>query len=214
MGDVLDMLERTGLIRWRPDEADAGDVLSRHGNAYIGEIRLFDGIYPTGWLPCDGATKQISMHRRLFRVIGISHGGNGTTTFVMPNYPTMAASASVPLTIPTGWEAYPGWTPYAQRSGNIVTIQGLVRNSSAAGIAIASQNMATIPAGYTPTQVTMSSVHTSVNIHTRVDANVNGAINVSGPAQTIPVGGWVQLSFTYKSAATDVQPGHWLICAD
>ena len=213
MADVLDMLDRVGLIRWRPDEAADDDVLSRHGTAYLGEIRLFDGITPTGWLPCDGSLKTIAHFRRLFRVIGISHGGNGTTTFGMPNYPT-AAGASAPLTYPTGWGAYPGWTPYAQRSGNVVTVQGLIRNDSAAGIAIASQHLATIPVGFYPTQPSMSSVHTSLNIHTRVDANTNGVIVCSGPAQTIPVGGWVQLQFTYKTLASDVQPGHWLICAD
>ena len=217
MGDVLQALERAGIIRWRPDEADDDDVLSRHGTAYIGEMRHFPtSIIPAGWWPANGATNMVvSRLRRLFRKLGTTFGGDGISTFGVPNLSTYAvSSASQALYYPANWTAYSGWAPYASRVGNIVTIQGLVQNNSGVGIAVGGAQIATIPTGFQPTVNTMSSVHTSMNIHTRVDAYPDTRIIVSGPAQTIPNGGWVQLDFTYRCTAAEPQPGHWLICAD
>jgi microcystin-dependent protein len=40
---------------------------------------------PTGWLICDGRTLLISQYLALFQMIGTLYGGNGTTTFALPN---------------------------------------------------------------------------------------------------------------------------------
>ncbi len=53
---------------------------------YIGEIRAFGfGFYPVGWLPCNGTPLPISQNTPLFAVIGTSYGGDGQTTFNLPN---------------------------------------------------------------------------------------------------------------------------------
>jgi microcystin-dependent protein len=53
---------------------------------FLGEIRLFAGAYaPYGWLPCDGRLLEISDHMELYLIIGTTYGGNGTTTFQLPN---------------------------------------------------------------------------------------------------------------------------------
>lgn len=53
---------------------------------YVGEIRMFGGPYaPAGWLMCWGQTVAISEYQTLFALLGITYGGNGTTTFGLPD---------------------------------------------------------------------------------------------------------------------------------
>jgi microcystin-dependent protein len=53
---------------------------------YIGEIRLFGGNFaPVGWSFCDGTLYAISMWETLFNLIGTTYGGDGQTTFAVPD---------------------------------------------------------------------------------------------------------------------------------
>lgn len=53
---------------------------------YLGEIRMFGfGFAPVGWLPCNGQTLSISQYAALFALLGTTYGGNGTSTFQLPN---------------------------------------------------------------------------------------------------------------------------------
>lgn len=52
----------------------------------IGQIALFAGAYtPRHWKRCDGSILNIVEYRALFDIIGDTYGGNGTTTFALPN---------------------------------------------------------------------------------------------------------------------------------
>ena len=52
----------------------------------IGQIRIFTGLFaPKNWEFCQGQTASISDNPELFSIIGVSYGGNGTTTFQLPN---------------------------------------------------------------------------------------------------------------------------------
>lgn len=54
--------------------------------AYIGEVRLFGGNFaPRGWALCNGQTMSIQQNAALFSILGTTYGGNGTTTFNLPN---------------------------------------------------------------------------------------------------------------------------------
>ncbi|MCW5850233.1 MAG: tail fiber protein [Anaerolineae bacterium] len=54
--------------------------------AYFGEIRMFAGDYaPEGWLLCNGQLLQIQQYQALFAVIGLRYGGDGRTTFGLPD---------------------------------------------------------------------------------------------------------------------------------
>jgi microcystin-dependent protein len=56
------------------------------GQPYIGEIRMFGGSFaPVGWSFCDGSLLPISEYDTLFTVIGTTYGGDGETTFGLPN---------------------------------------------------------------------------------------------------------------------------------
>lgn len=53
---------------------------------FIGEIRVVAFSYPpAGWVPCDGRLLPISQFSPLFSIIGLNYGGNGTTTFAVPD---------------------------------------------------------------------------------------------------------------------------------
>ncbi|TNE61133.1 MAG: phage tail protein [Alphaproteobacteria bacterium] len=53
---------------------------------FIGELRLFPtSRIPDGWLPCDGRQLQIDSYKPLFSLLGTAYGGNGTTTFSLPD---------------------------------------------------------------------------------------------------------------------------------
>jgi len=54
--------------------------------AFVGTILPFAfNFAPSGWLPCNGQTLAISQYNALFALIGVTYGGNGTTTFMLPN---------------------------------------------------------------------------------------------------------------------------------
>lgn len=53
---------------------------------YLSEIRIFSfGFAPKGWALCNGQTLAINQYQALFSLIGTYYGGNGTTTFQLPN---------------------------------------------------------------------------------------------------------------------------------
>jgi microcystin-dependent protein len=53
---------------------------------FVGEIRMFGGNFaPAGWAFCQGQTLPISQYNTLYQLIGTTYGGNGTTTFNLPD---------------------------------------------------------------------------------------------------------------------------------
>jgi len=53
---------------------------------YVGEIRMFAGNFaPAGWMLCDGQLLPISENETLFQLIGTTYGGDGESTFALPN---------------------------------------------------------------------------------------------------------------------------------
>jgi microcystin-dependent protein len=55
-------------------------------NPYLGEIRAFGfNFAPRGWALCQGQIIAISQNTALFSLLGTNYGGNGQTTFALPN---------------------------------------------------------------------------------------------------------------------------------
>ncbi len=53
---------------------------------YLGEIRVFSFNYPPkGWAFCNGQTLAINQNQALFALLGTTYGGDGRTTFQLPN---------------------------------------------------------------------------------------------------------------------------------
>jgi len=70
---------------------------------FLAEIRIFAGNFaPSGWALCNGQILAISQNTALFSLLGTNFGGNGTSTFGLPNL-----QGSAPLAAGNG----PGLTP-------------------------------------------------------------------------------------------------------
>ena len=53
---------------------------------YVGEIRMFAGNFnPNGWMFCEGQLLPISEFETLFQLIGTTYGGDGESTFALPD---------------------------------------------------------------------------------------------------------------------------------
>ena len=64
----------------------AGLGISNAQEAYLGEIRMFAGNFaPRGWALCEGQLLSISSNSALFSILGTMYGGDGRTTFALPD---------------------------------------------------------------------------------------------------------------------------------
>src|ERR1700737_87362 len=53
---------------------------------FVGEIRMFGGNFaPRGWQLCNGQMMAIAQNTALFSILGTTYGGNGQTTFALPD---------------------------------------------------------------------------------------------------------------------------------
>ena len=65
---------------------------------YVGEIRMFGGNFaPAGWMFCSGQLLPISENEVLFQLIGTTYGGDGESTFALPNL-----QSRIPIHMGTG----------------------------------------------------------------------------------------------------------------
>jgi len=70
---------------------------------YLGEIRMAGfNFAPRGWALCNGQLMSIAQNTALFSLLGTSYGGDGQTTFALPDYRGRA---------PMHWGSGPGLTP-------------------------------------------------------------------------------------------------------
>jgi microcystin-dependent protein len=73
---------------------------------FVAEIRIFGFNYaPTGWAHCDGQLLPISQNTALFSLLGTMYGGDGKSTFALPD---------LQGTAPLAWGQGPGLSDYAQ----------------------------------------------------------------------------------------------------
>jgi microcystin-dependent protein len=56
------------------------------GTPFIAEVKLISWNFaPTGWAFCNGQLLQINQNQALFSILGTNYGGNGQTTFALPD---------------------------------------------------------------------------------------------------------------------------------
>ena len=56
------------------------------GTPFLGEIRIMSfNFAPQGWAMCNGQFLPINQNQALFSLLGTMYGGNGQTTFALPN---------------------------------------------------------------------------------------------------------------------------------
>lgn len=55
-------------------------------DCFLGEIRLFAGNYaPQHWVICNGQSQSVTQNPALFSLIGVTYGGNGVTSYGLPD---------------------------------------------------------------------------------------------------------------------------------
>jgi hypothetical protein len=69
---------------------------------YVSQIQTFAvGFCPNGWHATDGALMPIAQNVLLFSVIGTTYGGNGETTFALPNIKMTTTAPPAPVALTT-----------------------------------------------------------------------------------------------------------------
>ncbi len=82
---------------------------------FVGEIRMFGfGFAPQGWAPCNGQLLPINQNQALFSLLGTTYGGDGTTTFALPDMQSR---------VPVGQGQAPGLSSYVEgQAGGAETV--------------------------------------------------------------------------------------------
>jgi microcystin-dependent protein len=117
------------------------------GSPFVGELRLVGfNFAPVNWAQCQGQQMAISDNPALFNLIGTTYGGNGQTTFALPN---LAGRVSVHMG--TGSSG----TPYliGQQGGTetvTLSVNQYPQHSHAAAVAASPQSSYTSPSGNIP----------------------------------------------------------------
>ena len=69
-------------------------------DSLLGEIRIFSGNYvPKGWEKCDGTKLWIQGNEALFAVLGTQYGGDGQTSFQLPDIASVPCKQGYPIYI-------------------------------------------------------------------------------------------------------------------
>lgn len=131
---------------------------------FLAEVRVFPYDFtPSGWMACDGQVLDISNNQALFSLLGTTYGGDGRTTFALPDLRNR---------VPVGPRTGPGLSPY--------------RLGERGGVPTVTLTSAAMP-GHTHAPVGDSGLASSNDPSGTVPARVFGGGNVYGPAATDPV---------------------------
>lgn len=89
----------------KPTQQNYADLIDSLGMPIVGEIRAMSfGFAPEGWKKCNGQLLDPTQYAKLFALIGTTYGGDGTTSFALPN---------LVARIPLGFGTTSGLSSYA-----------------------------------------------------------------------------------------------------
>ena len=148
---------------------------------FLAEIRIMSfGFPPKGWALCNGQLLPINQNQALFSLLGTTYGGNGTTTFALPDL-----RSRVPVHQGQG----PGLSSYAEgQAGGMETVTLAAAQMpqhthpvTASGSAATSDN----PAGRTLARPASHIYHPEPGQHAVMNANMLGEAGGSQPHENI-----------------------------
>lgn len=88
IGELIctDCVDHTDVLQIGSKQTIGKSSTSGGGDCLLGEVKLFsNNIIPKGFLPTEGQTLQINQYDTLYSVIGIRYGGDGISTFKLPD---------------------------------------------------------------------------------------------------------------------------------
>lgn len=151
---------------------------------YIGEIRMFGGNFaPVGWAFCDGSLLAIAQQETLFQLIGTTYGGDGQTTFALPD---LRSRVPIHQGNGPGLPGYPLGTAGGAESVTLTAAQ-MPTHSHALGASTAAPPAA--PAGL---DITSATPYVPGTFSSKPNAYGNPDSTVSMSAQAIGVNGGSQ----------------------
>ena len=151
-------------------------------NPTLGEIVMFAGNFaPRGWAYCDGQLLPINQNQALFSILGTTYGGDGRTTFGLPDLRGRTA---------VGPRNGPGLSNYilGQRFGVETVTLSTSQIPSHTHLATVHEGAATIPVNTTDGDADTTSPSAGVLANTGDDLYASGTPNGTYPAAA-PVSG-------------------------
>ncbi len=137
---------------------------------YVGEIRMFAGNFaPAGWMFCEGQMLPISEYETLFNLIGTTYGGDGQSTFALPDL-----RGRLPLHMGGGYTL--------AETGGVEEITLTVNQIPAHShpvLASASNAMSTLAYENVPAATRSVEVYTSGSVTANLAASANGSVGGS-----------------------------------
>lgn len=134
---------------------------------FLGQISIFGcNFAPRGWALCNGQLLPISQNTALFSILGTTFGGNGTTTFALPNLLDRA---------PMGVGAGPGLTPreLGEAGGSATHTLGLIEmpaHTHAQAVHTSTATTGTPAANVSPAQTASAAYGAASNLVAMNDA--------------------------------------------
>ena len=147
------------------------------GDWFIGEVRLFPYTKaPDGWMECDGRMLPIRSYQALASLLGISYGGDGQTTFALPDLRGR---------VPVG----AGTMPDATRIATGTLVCGKVGGTETVALATSEMPLHSHGFGVNPTNATSpaiaNSIPSTVVKPTTASAAAGTPPTVYGPPSTL-----------------------------
>ena len=152
------------------------------GEPYVGEIRMFGGNFPpNGWAFCDGSLLPISENETLFNLIGTTYGGDGQSTFALPNL-----QSRVPIHAGQGPGISQSYQLGEAAGVESVTLsqQQIPSHTHAFVVSTAVAN-STTPNGQVLAQSTQRAIYFEATTTTNLAANALGAAGGSQPHENL-----------------------------
>jgi microcystin-dependent protein len=111
---------------------------------YLGQIMIFGGNFaPRGWQFCNGQLMSIAQNSALFALLGTTYGGDGVTTFALPNLQSR---------VPLHWGTGPGLSTYVigevRGAENVTLSQGQMPAHTHTVRAVSATGNQTAPTNY------------------------------------------------------------------
>lgn len=142
---------------------------------FIGEIRTFGFNFPPrGWAFCNGQTLPINQNQALFALLGTMYGGNGTTTFQLPNL-----QGRMPIHIGNG---YTQGEAAGEAAHTLITSEMPQHTHTANGVTTTANS----PAATNNTWAASAKNPYAASANATMSSNALGSLNGSQPHDNMP----------------------------